>query len=67
MLGEFGVLGAIVVGFLVTLQLIDFASQGGTEVTANQKYLFIGIGIAIVVAFGLYTKALGNKLLFFLV
>ena len=67
MLGEFGVLGAIVVGFLVTLQLIDFASQGGAEVTANQKYLFIGIGIAIVVGFGMYTKALGNKLLFFLV
>jgi hypothetical protein len=67
MLGEFGVLGAIVVGFLVTLQLIDFAGQGGAEVTANQKYLFIGVGVAIVVGFGLYTKALGNKLLFFLV
>jgi MFS family permease len=67
MLGEFGVLGSIVVGFLVTLQLIDFAGQGGAEVTANQKYLFIGIGAAIVVGFGIYTKALGNKLLFFLV
>ena len=67
MLGEFGVLGAIVVGFLVTLQLIDFAGQGGAEVTANQKYLFIAVGVAIVVGFGLYTKALGNKLLFFLV
>ena len=29
MLGEFGVLGALVVGFLVTLQLMDFAGQGG--------------------------------------
>jgi MFS family permease len=67
MLGEFGVLGAIIVGFLVTLQLMDFASQGGSEVTSNQKYLFIAIGVAIVVGFGLYTKALGNKLLFFLV
>jgi hypothetical protein len=67
MLGEFGVLGAIIVGFLVTLQLMDFAGQGGAEVTANQKYLFIAIGIAIVVGFGMYTKALGNKLLFFLV
>ena len=67
MLGEFGVLGAIIVGLLVTLQLMDFASQGGVEVTANQKYLFVAIGIAIVVGFGMYTKALGNKLLFFLV
>ena len=67
MLGEFGVLGAIIVGILVTLQLMDFAGQGGAEVTANQKYLFIAIGIAIVVGFGMYTKALGNKLLFFLV
>lgn len=67
MLGEFGVLGAIIVGFLVTLQLMDFAGQGGAEVTSNQKYLFIAIGIAIVVGFGMYTKALGNKLLFFLV
>jgi MFS family permease len=67
MLGEFGVLGALVVGFLVTLQLIDFAGQGGAEVSTNQKYLFIAIGAAIVIGFGLYTKALGNKLLFFLV
>ena len=67
MLAEFGVLGALVVGFLVTLQLIDFAGQGGAEVTASQKYLFIGIGLAIVVGFGLYTKSLGNKLLFILV
>jgi MFS family permease len=67
MLGEFGVLGALVVGFLVTLQLIDFAGQGGAEVTTNQKYIFIAIGAAIVIGFGLYTKALGNKLLFFLV
>jgi MFS family permease len=67
MLGEFGVLGAIIVGLLVTLQLMDFAGQGGAEVTANQKYLFMAIGIAIVVGFGMYTKALGNKLLFFLV
>jgi MFS family permease len=67
MLGEFGVLGALVVGFLVTLQLIDFAGQGGAVVTTNQKYLFIAIGAVIVIGFGLYTKALGNKLLFFLV
>ena len=67
MLKEFGILGALIVGFLVTLQLIDFASQGGAEVTANQKYLFTAVGAAIVVGFGLYTRTLGNKLLFFLV
>lgn len=67
MLSEFGILGAIVVGFLITLQLIDFAGSGGSEVTQFQKNIFIGIGIAIVVAFGFYTKSLGNKFLFFLV
>ena len=60
MLGEFGVLGAAIVGFLVTLQLMDFF--GGAN-----KPLFIGIGIAIVLAFGLYTRALGRLLMFFLV
>jgi MFS family permease len=67
MLSEFGILGAAVVGFLVTLQLIDFAGQGGAEVTQNQKLFFAAIGIGIVVAFGAYTKSLGNKLLFFLI
>jgi MFS family permease len=60
MLAEFGVLGALVVGFLVTLQLLDFFP------TANQ-YIFIGIGVAIVVGFGVYTKALGRMLMFFMV
>jgi MFS family permease len=60
MLAEFGILGAAVVGFLITLQLMDFF--GGTN-----KPLFIGIGIAIVFAFGLYTQALGRILMFVLV
>jgi MFS family permease len=60
MLAEFGVLGAAVVGFLVALQLMDFF--GGAN-----KPLFIGIGIAIVVGFGVYTRALGRPLMFFLV
>lgn len=65
MLAEFGVLGASVVGFLVTLQLMDFYSNGSTiELTAMQKYVFIGIGIAIVALFGLYTQSLGSPLLF---
>jgi MFS family permease len=68
MLQEFGILGAIVVAFLVTLQLMDFFSNGSTvPLSANQKYLFIGLGVAIVVAFGLYTQRLGRPLMFVLV
>jgi MFS family permease len=60
MLGEFGVLGAAIVGFLVALQLMDFF--GGVS-----KIVFIVIGLAIVAGFGAYTKALGRPLMFFLV
>jgi MFS family permease len=68
MLSEFGILGAIVVGFLVTLQLMDFYSDGGTRTLSVPEYgVFIGIGVAIVVGFGLYTKALGRPLMFFLI
>jgi hypothetical protein len=68
MLAEFGILGAIVVGFLVTLQLIDFASVGGTvEVSQEARLAFIGIGGLIVIAFGAYTRALGRPLMFVLI
>jgi MFS family permease len=68
MLSEFGVLGASVVGFLVTLQLIDFATAGGTaEISSGMRYGFIGIGVAIVAAFGVYTKSLGRPLMFVLI
>lgn len=60
MLSEFGILGAAVVGFLVTLQLMDFFPEG-------PKGLFIGIGVAMVVGFGAYTRALGRGLMFFLI
>jgi MFS family permease len=60
MLAEFGVLGALVVGFLVTLQLLDFFPD-------SNQYIFIGIGVAIVVGFGVYTQALGRMLMFFMV
>ena len=60
MLSEFGILGAAVVGLLVTLQLMDFFPDGN-------KYLFIGIGIAMVLAFGAYTKSLGRPLMFVLI
>ncbi len=76
MLAEFGILGAAVVGFLVTLQLMDFftgAPGFSVEVDGNQvlaawaKYLFWGIGIGIVVAFGVYTRSLGRPLMFVLI
>ena len=61
MLSEFGILGAAVVGFLVTLQLMDFFGD------SLSKGVYYAIGIAIVVGFGAYTKSMGNKLLFFLI
>jgi len=60
MLGEFGILGSAVVGFLVALQLKDFF-------TGMPPAVYWGIGIAIVVAFGVYTKKLGNPLMFILI
>jgi len=67
MLGEFGILGASVVGFMISLQLMDFFSNGGTvALSETQKYAFIGIGVGIVVGFGLYTRSLGSPLLFVL-
>ncbi|MGB0759662.1 MAG: MFS transporter [Rubripirellula sp.] len=60
MLSEFGIMGAAVVGFLVTLQLMDFFPDGN-------KMLFVGIGVAMVVAFGAYTKSLGRPLMFVLI
>jgi MFS family permease len=76
MLAEFGVLGAALVGFLVALQLMDFFkdAEAFTKLVDNKrvledwaKMLFAGIGVAIVVLFGLYTQALGRLLMFFLV
>ncbi len=68
MLSEFGVLGAIIVAVLVVLQLMDFFSAGGSvEIGLAMKALFIGIGIAIVVGFGFYTRTLGRWLMFFLI
>lgn len=76
MLSEFGVLGAAVVGFLVALQLMDFfrgvemfsvKTDGGWVLAGWAKGLFVVIGIAIVFAFGLYTRAMGRGLMFFMV
>ena len=68
MLGEFGFLGACIVGFLISLQLMDFFSNGQTRQLSDvERYTFIGIGAAIAIGFGLYTQALGRPLMFFLV
>lgn len=77
MLSEFGVLGALVVGFLVTLQLMDFFNgvealmvkdEAGKAVMAGwAKGMFAGVGVAIVAGFGLYTRSMGRPLMFVLV
>jgi MFS family permease len=67
MLSEFGILGAAIVGFLVTLQLMDFFAPADATLPMWQKAIFIGIGLAIVVGFGAYTRAIGRPLMFLLV
>jgi MFS family permease len=80
MLAEFGTLGALVVGFLLVLQLMDFFSgvpSLSTEITRNgqkvivlstaAKSIFIAIGVVIVAAFAGYTKSLGRPFLFFMI
>lgn len=62
MLSEFGVLTALVVGTLLSLQLMDFFKPSGTVGYG----LCIGVGVAFVAAFGFYTRSLGSPLLFFL-
>ena len=68
MLSEFGILGALIVGVLVFLQLLDFFSAGGAvSLGMPVKLLFFLIGLAIVVSFGAYTRAVGRPLMFVLV
>ena len=68
MLAEFGILGALVVGFLVVLQLMDFFSNGGTVPLSTMQYvIFIGLGLAIVAAFAAYTKSLGRPFMFVMI
>ena len=59
MLSELGIFGALIVSFLLTLQLIQFFPD------INQ-IVFIALGVVIVVAFGAYTKSMGSPILFFL-
>lgn len=67
MLSEFGFLGAAVVGTLIALQLMDFFKDRNDHLDPTLKYLFIGIGVLIAVGFGLYTRALGRPLMFFMI
>src|SRR5688572_17446010 len=76
MLAEFGILGALIVGFLVTLQLMDFFStiptfaEGGDPaqgLATLWKGVFIAIGALIVLGFAAYTRSMGRVLLFFLI
>jgi MFS family permease len=59
MLQEFGVAGATIVSVLLVLQLMDFFPD-------YSKGLFIGIGVLMVVAFGLYTMSFGRPILILL-
>ncbi len=60
MLAEFGVLGALVASFLITLQLIEFFGS-------NYRIPFAVLGIAMVGTFGWYTQSLGRFLMFVLI
>jgi MFS family permease len=68
MLQEFGVSGAVIVAFLLVLQLMDFFSSGGSvELSGTTKGVFIGMGVLMVAAFGLYTQTFGRPFLFFMI
>lgn len=68
MLQEFGVAGAAIVGVLLVLQLLDFLSNGGSDVLSPAvKGGVIALGAALVIAFGIYTRSLGRPLMFFLI
>ena len=68
MLQEFGIGGAIIVGVLLVLQLMDFFSGGGaTPLSDTTRYGFIGLGVVLVGLFGAYTQSFGRPLLLFLI
>lgn len=66
MLQEFGILGALVVGFLVSLQLIDFFATNPDGSYGNTLPYWL-VGAAMVVGFGAYTKSLGRPFLFLMI
>lgn len=64
MLQEFGLGGAILVSFLVVLQLNDFFGLGQEDYVV--RYSFITIGVLMATTFGLYVRRWGNPILLFL-
>ncbi len=70
MLAEFGFLGAAIAIFLVVLQMFNsFPTamvEAGVKPFPINEIIFAVIGTVAAIGFGLYTKALGNPLLFFL-
>ena len=68
MLAEFGFLGAAIVMFLVALQLNNTfpTANGAMFAFATNEMVFGIVAAVLALLFGLYTQALGNKLLFFM-
>jgi MFS family permease len=64
MLQEFGFGGALLVSFLVVLQLNDFFEPGAEDYII--RYSFIAIGVLMATAFGLYVRTWGKPILLFL-
>lgn len=73
MLGEFGILGALVVAFLIVLQLMDFFSgvkalqADDGSLSTGVKIAFIALGLVIVAGFAAYTKSLGRGFMFVMI
>ncbi len=66
MLAEFGFAGAMIVSFLITLQLIQFFPYNAETGAGIHPGVFIGLGVAMVLAFTAYTRSLGNIFVFFM-
>lgn len=70
MLAEFGILGTAIASFLIVLQLNQSllpAIVDATGLSADVAgYIFPALGVAAVAAMGVYTRSLGNPLLFVL-
>lgn len=66
MLAEFGFGGAAIVSTLITLQLIQFFPYNFETGEGIHPFIFFGLGVAMVIAFTLYTMSLGNIFVFFM-
>lgn len=66
MLAEFGFAGAAIVSTLITLQFIQFFPYDFDKAEGIHPYIFMGLGVAMVLAFTAYTRSLGNIFVFFM-